>query len=56
MASVFGDTVNLSTLHSYLDRKETATTSGSTVVSYSHDLGDGPVLWLVHGYPQSAYM
>jgi hypothetical protein len=26
------------------------------VISYASDLGEGPVLWLVHGYPQSAYM
>ncbi|KAI4726677.1 alpha/beta hydrolase [Aureobasidium sp. EXF-10728] len=32
------------------------TSSGSTVVSYTKDLGEGPVLWLVHGYPQSAYI
>lgn len=56
MASVFGDTVNLKTIHSFLARNETSTSSGSTVVSYSHDLGKGPVLWLVHGYPQSAYI
>lgn len=26
------------------------------MISYTKDLGEGPVLWLVHGYPQSAYM
>lgn len=58
MTTVFGDTVNLSTLSStaFLKRHETQTSSGSKVVSYSHDLGQGPVLWLVHGYPQSSYM
>lgn len=56
MASVFGDTVDISSIHPYLKRQETPTSSGSTVVSYNHDLGSGPVLWLVHGYPQSAYM
>lgn len=56
MSSSIGDTVNLSTLHSYLKRQSTSTTQGGTVVSYTNDLGHGPVLWLVHGYPQSAYM
>lgn len=55
MATVFGDGVTLSTVHSYLKRHETTTSSG-IIVSYDHDLGEGPVLWLVHGYPQSAYM
>jgi hypothetical protein len=39
-----------------VERHSTPTSSGSTVVSYASDLGEGPVLWLVHGYPQSAYM
>lgn len=56
MPSSVGDTVNLSTLHSFLKRQSTDTSQGGTVVSYTHDLGQGPVLWLVHGYPQSAYM
>lgn len=40
-----------------VERHVTPTSSGSTVVSYANDLGEGlPVLWLVHGYPQSAYI
>jgi hypothetical protein len=39
-----------------VERHSTPTSSGSTVVSYANDLGEGPVLWLIHGYPQSAYM
>ncbi|THY44367.1 alpha/beta hydrolase [Aureobasidium pullulans] len=39
-----------------VERHVSTTPSGSTVISYAKDLGEGPVLWLVHGYPQSAYM
>ncbi|KAK4982349.1 hypothetical protein LTR66_009324 [Elasticomyces elasticus] len=39
-----------------LQQKHTKTPSGSTICSYSNDLGDGPVLVLIHGYPQSAYL
>lgn len=47
----------LYTLHSsVLKQDETQTSSGCKVVSYSHDTGAGPVLCMVHGYPQSAYM
>lgn len=42
--------------HPELQRQETPTGSGSTVVSYSSDLGKGPILILVHGYPQSSFM
>lgn len=39
-----------------LQRNETSTSSGSTVVSYTTDLGpDTPIMTLIHGYPQSAY-
>ena len=39
-----------------LCRTVTPTPSGSNVVSYSHDRGDnGPILLLIHGYPQSAF-
>ncbi|KAK3317356.1 alpha/beta hydrolase [Cercophora scortea] len=39
-----------------LQRNVTPTASGSQVVSYSSDLGNGgPVLALIHGYPQSAW-
>ncbi|KAK3949575.1 Alpha/Beta hydrolase protein [Pseudoneurospora amorphoporcata] len=38
-----------------LQRNVTPTASGSEVVSYTSDLGDGgPILTLIHGYPQSA--
>ncbi|KAG9562993.1 alpha/beta hydrolase, partial [Aureobasidium melanogenum] len=48
---------NLEGLHNlHVKRDVTPTSSGSTVVSYAKDLGEGPVLWLVHGYPQSAYI
>lgn len=46
----------LGTLHSFLQKNDTQTSSGGTVVSYSHDTGSGPVLCAVHGYPQSSYM
>jgi hypothetical protein len=51
------DTKNLESLRALrVERHVTPTSSGSTVISYASDLGEGPVLWLVHGYPQSAYM
>lgn len=56
MSSLMCDSVNLSTVHGFLKPQSTTTESGSTVVSYTHDLGQGPVLWLVHGYPQSAFI
>jgi pimeloyl-ACP methyl ester carboxylesterase len=34
----------------------TQTSSGSTVCSYTSDLGSGPILTLIHGYPQSAFI
>ena len=40
-----------------LQRKVTPTTSGSQLVSYSSDLGASkPIVVLIHGYPQSAFM
>jgi len=39
-----------------LQRNVTPTASGSTLVSYTSDLGTGPILTLIHGYPQSAFM
>jgi len=40
-----------------LIQKLTQTSSGSTVCSYHSDLGkDKPILTLIHGYPQSAFM
>lgn len=51
------DIRNLESLRALrVERHVTPTSSGSTVISYTKDLGEGPVLWLVHGYPQSAYM
>ena len=56
MSAAVYETVRLDTKHSFLKRHEVETSAGSTVVSYSHDTGDGPVLWLLHGYPQSAFI
>ncbi|KAI5205287.1 alpha/beta hydrolase [Aureobasidium subglaciale] len=54
---MLADTRNLETLSALsVERHVSTTASGSTVISYAKDLGEGPVLWLVHGYPQSAYM
>jgi hypothetical protein len=40
-----------------LQRNSTKTVVGGTIVSYTSDLGDGgPVLTLIHGYPQSSFM
>ncbi|KAJ4390333.1 hypothetical protein N0V85_007330 [Neurospora sp. IMI 360204] len=40
-----------------LQRNVTPTASGSEVVSYTSDLGNGgPILTLIHGYPQSAFI
>ncbi|KAJ9150700.1 Alpha/beta hydrolase [Pleurostoma richardsiae] len=40
-----------------LQRHATPTASGSTIVSYTSDLGpDTPILTLIHGYPQSAFI
>ncbi|KAK3385662.1 alpha/beta hydrolase [Podospora didyma] len=40
-----------------LTRHVTPTASGSAVVSYTSDLGDGgPILTLIHGYPQSSFI
>lgn len=49
-------TVSLATLDTSLQQQDTKVSSGGTVRSYSHDTGSGPVLCIVHGYPQSAYM
>ncbi|KAI6864796.1 alpha/beta hydrolase [Hortaea werneckii] len=37
-------------------RSHTTESQGCALKSYSHDTGSGPVLCMVHGYPQSAYM
>ncbi|EME47432.1 hypothetical protein DOTSEDRAFT_146063 [Dothistroma septosporum NZE10] len=46
----------IQTLHSFLHEKHSKVSSGGTVKSYSHDLGSGLVLCVVHGWPQSSYM
>jgi len=49
---------SVETRHFYpdLQRNETQTASGSNVVSYVSNKGDGsPIMMLIHGYPQSAY-
>lgn len=53
----FDKMVDLKSLHPQLDKSFTETASGSTVCSYTSDIGgDGPILTLIHGYPQSAFM
>lgn len=47
---------NLSTLHPFLKQQDTKVSSGGIVQNYSHDHGSGPVLCMVHGYPESSYM
>ncbi|KAK3632775.1 hypothetical protein LTR56_007120 [Elasticomyces elasticus] len=47
---------SLLTLDSSLKQHDSKVSSGGTVRAYSHNTGSGPVLCLVHGYPQSAYM
>ncbi|KAF4551322.1 Hypothetical protein D9617_14g077800 [Elsinoe fawcettii] len=56
MASAAHETITLSTVHPWLKRNETSVDSCPKVVSYTHDTGSGPVLFLVHGYPQSAFI
>ncbi|KAF2148251.1 alpha/beta-hydrolase [Myriangium duriaei CBS 260.36] len=56
MSSPAYETITLSTVHPFLKCNETAVESCSKVVSYSHDTGKGPVLLLIHGYPQSAFI
>ena len=49
---------SIETRHFYpeLQRNETQTASGSKVVSYTSDKGEGrPIMMLIHGYPQSAF-
>lgn len=47
---------SLKSLHAFLQENTTQVSSGGKVVSYSHDHGSGPVLCMVHGWPQSSYM
>ena len=46
----------IKTLHSFLQQSDTKVNSGGTVRGYSHDHGSGPILCMVHGYPESSYM
>ncbi|KAH9827749.1 Fluoroacetate dehalogenase [Teratosphaeria destructans] len=48
--------VTLATILPFLRQNNTPVSSGGTVQSYTHDTASGPVLALVHGYPQTAYM
>ncbi|KAF4556759.1 Hypothetical protein D9617_1g086400 [Elsinoe fawcettii] len=50
------DTTTLASIHGWLQRRDVAVNSCPNVVIYTHDLGSGPVLILLHGNPQSAYM
>lgn len=44
-------------IHPQLKQNFTKTSSGSTVCSYTSDLdNNGPILTLIHGYPQSAFI
>ena len=47
---------SVKTLHSILKQNDTKASSGGTVRSYSHDHGSGPILCMVHGYPESSFM
>jgi hypothetical protein len=48
---------DLPSIYPDLTRNFTPTETGSTVCSYSKKVpGDAPVVVLIHGYPQSAYM
>ncbi len=48
--------VDLKSLLPQLNKTFTETSSGSTVCSYTSNIGgDGPILTLIHGYPQSAF-
>lgn len=46
----------LSNLHPFLKQSTTPVSTGGHVESFSHDTGSGPVLVMVHGWPQSSYM
>ena len=47
---------DLPSLYPDLERHFTLTESGSTICSYAkRHSEDGPVVILIHGYPQSAY-
>ena len=46
----------IQTLHSFLKDSDTKVSSGGTVKAYSHDHGSGPILCMVHGWPESSYM
>ncbi|EGP90418.1 unnamed protein product [Zymoseptoria tritici ST99CH_1A5] len=47
---------NLKSLHSFFKENDTKISSGGNVKSFSHDTGSGPILCMVHGWPESSYM
>jgi pimeloyl-ACP methyl ester carboxylesterase len=48
--------MTIKNIYPQLTQHITPTSSGSTVCSYTSDLGTGPILTLIHGYPQSAFI
>ncbi|SLM38940.1 alpha beta hydrolase [Lasallia pustulata] len=44
------------TMYPKLKQDFVNTSSGSKVCCYTSDLGHGPILTLIHGYPQSAFI
>lgn len=46
--------LNLKSLHPSLVENDTKV-SGCTIKSFTHDTGSGPVLAMVHGWPQSSF-
>ncbi|KAF2225797.1 alpha/beta hydrolase [Elsinoe ampelina] len=56
MAAALHETITLNSVHPWLKRNDTPVESCPNVVSYTHDTGSGPVLFLIHGYPQSAFI
>lgn len=45
----------IKSVHPTLKQDIVSTASGSKVSCYSSDLGNGPILILIHGYPQSSF-
>ena len=48
--------LSLANLDQDLQQHDVKVSLGGTVRAYSHDSGSGPVLCMVHGYPESAFM
>nr|OQO30270.1 hypothetical protein B0A51_01818 [Rachicladosporium sp. CCFEE 5018] len=46
----------LKSLHPFLQHNSTTLDNDTRIESYTHDHGDGVILCMVHGYPQSSYM